>query len=905
MLTFLRGVAHTLRGLVRRNEVEADLDEEMRFHLEMEIALNVKQGMSAGDARRAALLSFGGVQRYKEQHRTERGTRTIERLAQDVRYGARRLRRDPGFTLPMVGALGVGIGATVAVLILVDAVILRPLPYPDADRLVVVGHRAPADGAVEGGQSDMTYLHYIASNRSFDAFGLYIDRDLSITDRENPDRVIGALITSGVFDALGVPAMMGTYCPAGLQEPGSDARVVLSDALWRSRYASDPAIIGRRIAINRVARVIAGVMPPSFHFPRLETQLWFCTTVDPSNPNSTTYWRGIARLKPGVTTSAAEMHLTRSMGNLAEAFPRAGREMRQTGQSRPVVTPLRDATIRDVRPALVLLACTAAFVLLIAWANAVNLVLVRSERQQRQIAIERALGATKGDVAQRHLCEAVLLATGAGLIAWLIARFAIAARFGFTSGELPRLHELHPDARLVVLTISLAAITAALLGGAAFARTYGTAVLGALRGAVGRGRAGPEWRRTQRSLVILQVALALTLLIASGIMVQSYQRLSRFDLGFDPTSMLTIEVPLHARGYGPYEHAARFHDEALRRIRTLPGVVSAEVADSRIPLMPRYRYGDAPVAVADRGDGRDPIQIAATAGIATPGWFEAMRIPMRHGRTFRAGDLVSESHPVVVSRAVARALYGSESAALGRRLQFGRPATLFTHTIVGIVGDVPGDRIPDGPARAVYFPILRDLASTPESPPPPGAVPFFPQEVTYFVRSAADPAALVAPIRRIVSELDPQIPVTNPRLLADVVRGSTARARLTMLLLLAGSSVALLLGVIGIYGVVSYSVSLRTPEIGIRMAVGATPASVHRLVMREGAGMTMVGVIGGVLASFLVTRLIRGLLFGVSPTDPATMVAMVALLSAIALAASYLPARRAARIDPVQALRAE
>jgi predicted permease len=448
-------------------------------------------------------------------------------------------------------------------------------------------------------------------------------------------------------------------------------------------------------------------------------------------------------------------------------------------------------------------------------------------------------------------------------------------------------------------------ITAVLLGGAAFARTYGTAVLGALRGAVGRGRAGPEWRRTQRGLVILQVALALTLLIASGVMVQSYGRLSRFDLGFDPSSMLTFEVPLPARGYGPYERAARFHDEALQRIRALPGVIAAEVADSRIPLMPRNRYGDAPVAVADRGDGRDPLQIAATAGIVTPGWFEAMRMPLRHGRTFRAGDLVSESHPVVLSSAVARALYGSESAALGRRLQFGRPATLFPHTVVGVVGDVPGDRIPDGPARAVYFPILRDLASTPDSGPPPGAVPFYPHEVTFFVRSGADPAVLVAPIRRIISELDPQVPVTSPRLLDEVVHGSTARARLTMFLLLAGSSVALLLGMIGIYGVVSYSVSLRTPEIGIRMAVGATPAAVHGMVMREGAGMTLVGIAGGVLASLLVTRLLRGLLFGVSPTDPATMVAMVVLLSAIALAASYLPARRAARIDPVQALRAE
>ena len=405
----------------------------------------------------------------------------------------------------------------------------------------------------------------------------------------------------------------------------------------------------------------------------------------------------------------------------------------------------------------------------------------------------------------------------------------------------------------------------------------------------------------QRSLVVMQVALALTLLITAGVMVQSYWRLSRFDRGFDPSSVLTLEVPLPYGAYRGYERSARFHDEALTRIRTLPGVVAAETADGRIPLMARGGAGYTPVAPRDRALGADVTNVPGAMALASPGWFDAMRIPIRHGRTYRPGDLTSPSHPVVVSAALARAVYGIENA-VGRRLEFGRPGALQPYTIIGVVGDVPGDRIPDGPARTVYFPVLRDLAATPDSAP---AVPLYPAEMTLFIRTAVDPATLIAPIRQIVGELDPRVPVTNPRTLDEVVRASTARTRLTMLLLLAGSGIALLLGVIGIYGVVSYTVSQRIPEIGIRMALGATPSSVNAMVLRDGVGMTAIGIASGVLTSLMVTRLLRGLIFGVSATEPATFVAMIVLLFAIALAASYVPARRAARIDPVLALRAE
>src|SRR5687768_8725268 len=294
----LRSIAHTLRALVWRRKADRDLDDELRFHVEMETEQNLRRGMPPAEARRAALLSFGGVQRYREQYRAERGSRSIERLAQDVRYAGRRLLRERGFSIPAIAALGVGIGATVAIAALTDAVILRPLPYPESDRLVVVGHRAPTDGALEGGQSEATYLHYVANTRSFDAFGIYFDRDLSITDGDNPERVIGALMTPSVFEALGVNAMIGTYCPrfaSAEEEASGNARIVISHALWRRRYAGDAGIVGRGIEINRGARTIVGVMPPDFHFPRLETELWFCQPISPASDAGTgTSQTGIA-----------------------------------------------------------------------------------------------------------------------------------------------------------------------------------------------------------------------------------------------------------------------------------------------------------------------------------------------------------------------------------------------------------------------------------------------------------------------------------------------------------------------------------------------------------------------------------------------------------------------------------
>ena len=711
-------------------------------------------------------------------------------------------------------------------------------------------------------------------------------------------------MTPGVFTALGVEPARGRYCTAdddlvGRSVGTGNALVVISHSLWVSRYGRDLAIVGRNIEINRGGATIIGVMPPGFHFPRVETELWYCQPVDAAASGSGTYQTGIALLRTGVRSEDAERDLQRLMTTLPEAYPRAALELERSGVRGPLVTPLRDVLVRDVRPAVVLLACTAAFLLLVALANAVNLVLVRSESQRRQVAIERALGATTADVAQRLICESVLLVAAGGVVAWAIAAFAIAYRFGFAPGEVPRLHEVRVDGLAASLTLGLMIASGATMAGAAFLRTRSPAVLTALRGA-GRSTATGPWRSTQRALVAVQVGLALALLIASGVMAQSYWKLARVDLGFDPASALTVEVPLPFRAYQRYEDGARFYDETLQRIRRLPGVVSAEAA-GRLPLTRITGSGTGPMAIADGVAGALAVQVAIQPSIVTPGWFEAMRIPVVRGRSYQPGDLASDAHPIIISTALARALF-HDTDAVGRRFRLVNLGRLPTYTVVGVVGDVPGERLADGPALALYFPLLRDFAATPDSAP---GIPHYPRELTLVVRTEVAPASLLAPIRRVVAESDPQVPVTNPRTLEEIVGASTSRTRLTLLLLLTGAAVALMLGIVGIYGVVSYAVSQRTSEIGIRMALGATPGAVNRMVLREGLLMTAIGIAAGMIAALAVTRLLRGLLYGISPTDATTFVGMAVLLAVIALAACYSPARRASRIDPVLALRAE
>ena len=889
-----------------RPDVEADVDDEIRFHLETRIEELVERGLATDAARAQALAEFGDPAAVRDGLR-EIDRRLLDRrrrdawwaaLGRDVRFALRRLRLQPGFSVPAAVTIGLGVGAVAAVFALVHAVLLRPLPYPAAGRLVAVHHVAPGLGLVEGGLSDGTYAHYRARNRAFEEMGSWFDRVLSVTEGAEPERILTALVTPSVFEVLRARPALGRACRSG--GDGETIEVVLAHAFWERRYGGDPRVLGRTIELNRSPRVVVGVMRPDFAFPHHETQLWFCMPVDSSSAQlRSMHQRGIARLREGVSLEGARADLQSLVPALADVYADVTPELLREARVRAVVEPLRDAVLRDVRPALVLLLCTAGLVLLIAGANVGNLFLARSEHRRREVAIARALGASSRDLARRFLVESLVLAAIGGALGLVLAHVGVTTRFGFEAGQIPRLHELRLGGAVVGVTAVLTVLVGALLGGLALARAHGADPARVLRATGGRTTPSRPWRRAQRALVVVQVTFALALLVASAAMVASVRKMRDVPLGFDPADLLAFEVALPFQGYASYHDGAHFFHELARRLRAVPGVVAAEAA-GELPLAPSP-FGDEPVRADDGTTVVDATPPLASGRLVTPGFFRAMRIPLRHGRGFRAGDLLREDGAVVVSAALARALWGREDVA-GRRLRLVKRPDEAPLTVVGVVGDVPGARLADGPSRMLYFPVLEDLARHPDVAP---RTPYYPRELTLVVRTTLGPAELLAAARRAVDELDPKVPIARLRTMEQVVAAAGARTRLTALLLLIASGASLVLGAVGVYGVVSYGVSLRTGEFGVRLALGASPAALQRMVLREEAIVVAAGLVAGGAVALGVVRLLRGLLYGVNPTDPALFAAMAGLLAIVGLAAGWIPARRAGRVDPAVALRAE
>jgi predicted permease len=812
------------------------------------------------------------------------------------------MAKQPGFSLPAVVTLALGLGASAAIFTLVHAVLVRPLPYPESTRLVAVRHTAPGLGLDEAGQSEGTYLHYRTHARAFEEIGIYLDRELSITDeRDAPERILAALVTPSVFRVLRVAPLRGRAFTEADVASDSALSVVISHDLWVRRYGADPGIVGQSIELNRRRRQVVGIMPPGFAFPRPETKVWYAWPVRASASGvglHDMYYTGIARLRAGATADAAERDLRRLVRSLPDVYADATPRVLAESRLEPVVVPLKDTVVADVRPALVLLLCASAFLLLIVWANVANLFLVRAERLRKEVAVERALGATGGDLARRFLTESLVVCGAGAAVGLVIAVVVVASRFGFEPGQVPRLEDVRIGPATAAVLAVAAALSGLLLGGVSFVRARTPDLPTALKGTAAHTTAGRPSQSAQRTLVAVQVALALALLVGSATMAQSFWRLKRVDLGFRPNDLVTLELPLPAGPYPTYERSARFFVELLERVRAVPGIAAAEAVGG-LPLVRVPAYMVEPLLVEGAADAR--TQTPTTATLATAGYFRAMGIPLLAGRTFRAGDIAADSPAVVVSASLARTLFGKADP-LGRRVRFARLGRYPWHTIVGVAGDVPGESIAAGPGPVLYLPVLDDLAGRPDAA---SRVPYHPSEMTVVVRTTLSVTAVVASVRRVVRGLDPKVPVANVRTMDRLVAASMARARLTMLLLVTAAATALLLGVVGIYGVVSYAVSRRTREFGVRMALGARPTDVNRMVVRQGTLVAVLGVAGGLLLTLGLTRFLTGLLYEVRPNDPATVGASAVLLLLVAALASYLPARRAGRTDPVTALKAE
>ena len=830
-----------------------------------------------------------------------------------VRHALRRLLRRPGFSVPVALTLALGIGASAAVFALVNGILIRPLPYREADRLVAVGHAAsrvelPMTG-VSLGMAD----YYRAQNHVFEDMGVYVEHVGTLTDLDQPERVRWAFATPSVFSVLRTAVSLGRLIRPGDYEAGIVGVVhgaLVSHDLWVSRYGADSGLVGRTIELDRLRVPVVGVLEPGFHFPHPETDVWLAFGWAPryaAKAGLGSLWASaVARLKPGVSLAEARRDLQRLVHSLPDAFPDVTQAPLEALGLRGAVVPLKDAIIGEVGVALLLLLATGGFLLLITWANAANLSLVRAEGLRHEVALAHALGATDRHLARRFLSEGVLLSTVGGALGFALASAAIQVHFGFAPDAIPRLGDVGVDLTVLAVILGLSLSSAGLLAGVAFLSARRRPDLaGTLAGAVGRMTAGHRQQVVRSFLVAWQVAFALALLIGSALMAQSFWRLRHVRLGFDPDGAVAfhLPLPLPPSGEKNYYHAdARIHQEVLERLRAIPGVAAAEAAStSGFPVTPVPSFYNVRLTAADRGADSSRDRPYAELSFATPGYFRAMSIPLLQGRTFRWEDTGREGHGVILSASLARALFDREDP-IGRRVRWARPSRDPDYTVVGVAGDVPSDRIQDGPTKVLYFPNIYP----PKADTITGVVHIYiPDDEFYVLRTHLAPMSLAPAIRRVIREVDPKLLIAQIGTLEALVDGSMARARLTMVLLLVAAATALGLAMTGIYGVLSYAVSRRTAELGVRIALGARPATVVRMVVRQGALLTLVGIGVGAVGAVVLTRYLRAVLYQVSPTDPVAFAAMAGLLFGVALAASYVPARRAARVDPMVALRNE
>ena len=844
---------------------------------------------SMGPALRLRLASW----RNSRVHSARPLTRSRwDAAAAELRQALRRLRRSPAFTSAAALTLAVGVGANVAIFSLIDGVLLRALPYRDADRLVALRHAAPGLGLSETDVSDGTYMHYREGNVVFEEMAIWQTASVNLTAEAEPERVDLVLATPSLFTLLGIRPVLG----AGFGPDANGGKaVLLSHGLWQRRYGGDPAIVGRTIEVNGVARLVAGVMPRDFRFPHPRIDLWMDLGLADGLRMDGFYYQGAARLLAGVSIEEASADLRRLVPALAGRYPDATAATIAGAQLTPVLIPLKDHVVRDVRSTLWLLFGAVAFVLLIAGANVANLHLVRASAREREIVVRSALGAGRADLLRHFLCEGLLLAAVGGALGLALGWLAVRALVRISPIDVPRLYEVTVDGRTVLFAATLAVLIGIALGSAQAARALRVHIGAGLRSAGRAFTASRDRQRTQCALVAAQVAIALTLLVGSALMVQTFLRLRHADPGFDARDVLTLEVILPYRGYETYEKSARFQLTLLEGIRALTGVESAG-AIGGLP-MAHSEFADLPstvdVLVQTASITSAERQVAIRT--VTTGYFETMRTPIVAGRAPLPGDRAAEGAPVLVSANLAARLFPDRSAP-GQRIRRARrirPADDdHWNTIIGVVANVHDGGLAEPPPEMVYVPVL-------DAPVDPGYTAGF---LAFAIRTGLPSSALVPEIRAIVRELDATVPIASVRTMQSIVDASTARTRFITVLLLIAAVSALFLGVIGIYGVLSYAVGLRRREIGLRIALGARADDVVRMVLRDGVRMTTMGLACGAVTAAMLVQSLRGLLYGVSPSDPATFVGMAVLLLIIALIACALPARRAARVDPVEVL---
>jgi predicted permease len=899
----LRRLFHRLTSWATSARDEARLRTEIEQHIAIQTAEHLRAGLSPVEARRQALLKFGSVEAIKDAYRDQRGLPLLDTLVCDTRHALRRMRKAPAFTAAVVLTLALGIGANTAIFGVIDSILIRPLAYPDAEELVSIWHTAAGlRGLPDGiGSSPSMYFTYREENRSFAQFGLWRSAGASVTGLAEPELPRALFVTHGVLDAVGVMPLMGSWFSPSNDTPGSVETVMLSYGYWQRRFGGDTSIVGRTLTIDSRPHTVIGVMPEAFRFQR-DPELILPERLDRSAQFLGPFgYQGIARLKPGVTLEQANADVARMVGLWLDAWPpNPGMDRRIFLDARlgPRLQPLKREIVGDVGTALWVVMGTLGLVLLIVCANVANLMLVRVEGRQQELGIRAALGAGWGRIARELLVESVTLGVLGGALGLGLAYAGLQILVARGPDTLPRLDEVGIDPLVLMFAAGASLLSGALFGVIPVLKYARPGVATALQAVGRRVSQDRERHRARNTLVVVQVALALVLLIASGLMIRTFQQLRRVHPGFtrpEEIQILHSTIP-EAIAKEP-ERAIRMQHEILDKLAAIPGVSSVGFG-SAAPLE-SFLGGGNPVYAEDKRFAEGQVPALRQIRRIAPGYFQTMGTRVVAGRDFTWTDLYERRRVAIVSENLAREWWGDPPAALGKRIREGGAADPW-RDIVGVVENVYDNGVHVKPPGFAYWPALMDRYIW------AGENEFAVRSPMFAIRSnRTGTEGLLAEAQQAIWWVNGRQPVFLVTTLKALYDQSMARTSFTLVMLAIAGGMGLVLGIVGIYGVIAYVVSQRIREIGIRTALGAQPAGLLRMFVRHGLWLAGLGAALGLVAAAGLTRLMSSLLFGVSALDPLTYAAVSALLIVAGVLASYLPARRAMAVDPVEALRAE
>ena len=894
-----------MNNIVNNKAVEADLDAELRSYVQLLVDQKVKAGMSAEEARRQALIEVGGLEHTKDRIRDERPGMIIENGVRDLKLGLRLLKRSPGFATVSILTIALGIGATSAIFSVINAVALKPLPFPASHQLTFITTQFPTLKFDKFWVSPPEYFELKERTRVYKDIGAYQTGAFNVGAATGPERVPAAFVTPNFFDVLGVKMKLGSTWGADAELANAAPVVILSEELWRRSFGSDPKIVGKDVEVQGRQRRVLGVAPAGLDIHDNRTQLWAPIGLDPTNAqirnargNHRLYLVG--RLKDGISHEAAQADLRQIVRQWGTLNPNT--HVPNDSTHRMQFTSLRDEMIGNVKNALWMLQGAVLLVLLIACANVANLLLVRAESRNKEFAVRAALGAGRGRILRQFFTEGLVLTTLGGILGLAIAYWGLQAILRANPASIPRSAEITIDPMVLVVTLAVSILTALIFGLAPLLHLGESAVTAVIKEGGTRGTPSAARHRVRRGLVAAEIALAVMLVVGAGLLVQSFANLTRVDAGFDARNMVTFGLVMPVATYpgNQLERRVQFVNNLRDRLKAIPGVQEV-TAMQGLPPQRQVNANDTEMEGVPNGP-QDPTQNVDFYQNAMIGYFETMKIPIVQGRAFEPTDALG-GPVVVINESQAKKFYPSVTP-IGRRIRFccgdsaGPPTARVPnpwYTIVGVARDVKQAGLDQPAGTETYFNYEQGVRVN----------QFVPGQINVVVRTAQPISRIGPSIMNIVRQMDAALPVVQMRTMEDVFSSTVTRQRFLSTLLAIFGVVALLLAAIGTYGVVSYIVTERQREIGIRVALGADSGRVVRLVLIQGLSLALIGIVIGIGGAFALSRLVQKLLFGVTPSDPATYASVAAIIAAVALVACMVPARRAMMVDPLTAIRGD